>query len=457
VKRARILTALALAAVISMTPSLLPTPAQATTPACPAAKVLHPTTRWQGTYCGALTEVAGSDAAGNSWPARDYYTYEPASLQPAGSRSLVVYLHGTTQTATDAALAAKWNDLADNQGFLVVYPEESDGGSAGFDTSGGGASRAWAWGRAAYEARGNGEMETIARITRKVMSDYGVDPKRVFISGLSAGGIMTTVMAATYPDLYDGAAIWAGCSYLCSDANGDLGHARMADQARLVPAILFAGSTDYLVNPALSEEAVTGWTGMNDLADDGVANQTVSRQATEGPTTYDADSSNLQLAPNTGPDDGSRGDLGTCIYAYPDAHGNNPCPGDTLGWETYPHTVTKFADNNGSCAPGTRPATLPESCVAVESWFIHGVSHNYTGGSTEGTFADPLGPDTTLAAWTFFNAHGSAIVAPGTDVPELPVLPLGFVFGVATLMAVVALTRRNRGSLEALEVLRVAQ
>jgi poly(hydroxyalkanoate) depolymerase family esterase len=426
-------------------------PAHAATPLCATAQVQHPTARWQGTYCGPLAEAAGADAAGNTWPARDYYTYEPQTLQPAGGRSLVVYLHGTTQTATQAALGAKWNDLADREGFLVVYPEES----ATFDTTGGGASRAWAWGRAAYEARGNGEMETIARITRKVMSDFGVEPGRVYISGLSAGGIMTTVMAATYPDLYDGAAIWAGCSYLCGDTNGDLGHQRMGTRARVVPAILFAGSTDYLVNPAMSADEVTGWTGMNDLADDGTANQSVSRVASDGPTTYDADSSDLVLAPNTGPDDGSRGNLGTCLYATPNPHGNNPCPGATLGWETYPHTVTKFANNSADCDPAVRPTPLPDRCVAVESWFIHGISHNYAGGSNEGTFADPIGPDTTLAAWHFFAAH---VATAPVAMAELPVLPMSLLAGVGTLMLLVRRrTRRTHVPVHAPEARHAAQ
>jgi hypothetical protein len=288
------------------------------------------------------------------------------------------------------------------------------------------------------------------------MADYGIDPTRVYLGGLSAGGIMTTVMAATYPDLYDGAAIWAGCSYLCSDADGDLGHQRMGTLARVVPAILFAGSTDYLVNPALSAEEITGWTGMNDLADDGQPNQSVSRQASDGPTTYAADSSNLAHVPNTGPDDGSRGNLGTCLYAYPNAHGNNPCPGDTLGWETYPHTITRFASNTGDCAPGTRPAVLPQRCVAVESWVIHGVSHNYAGGSNEGTFADPLGPDTTLAAWQFLTAHAAA--APVAVTPELPLLPMSMLTGVGVLTFFVQRrSRRTHAPAHALEVLHAAQ
>lgn len=403
----RLVTALALA-VVAATPTLVAAQPTAAGAACPAAQVQHPTQRWQGTYCGPLTEAAGADPQG-SWPARDYYTYVPpmAALEPEGSRALVVLLHGTTQTATDLALAAKWNDLADTEGFVVVYPEES----ATTDTTGGGSARAWAWGRAAYESRGSGEMETVARITRRAMADYAIDPARVFLGGLSAGAIMTTVMAATYPDLYRGAALWAGCAYLCSDADGELGHQRMGAYARTVPAILFAGSTDYLINPALSLQAVTGWTGMDDLADNGQADQSVARQATEGPTTYGTTAEDLTPSPSTGPPDGSRGNFGTCVYAYPVAHGNNPCPGSTLGWDGYPFTVTKFADNTGACAPASRPLPLPERCVAVESWFIHGISHSYAGGSNEGTFADPLGPDTTGAAWAFFTAHAPATSA----------------------------------------------
>lgn len=143
---------------------------------------------------------------------------------------------------------------------------------------------------------------------------------------------------------------------------------------------------------------------MDDLADDGEMDNSVSHTPTDGPTTYGADPQSLQPHPNTGPSDGSRGDLGTCIYAtHP--KGNNPCPGATLGWSSYPYTVTKFGIEAGTCA-GAQPQ--PEGCVAVESWYIHGVSHNYTGGSTEGTYADPTGPDTTTAAWEFLNAHAAA-------------------------------------------------
>ena len=333
-----------------------------------------PDERWAGTWSGPHGTTAPND--------RQYYVYEPPRLQPSWTkRSLVVYLHGTTQTAIAAARSTQWNDLADEKGFVVIYPEQAT--DSGMDGRNG--ARAWSWGRAAYEARDQAEMGAIAAITRDAIRRYRIAPDRVFIGGVSAGGIMSTVMAASYPELYSAAAIWAGCSYLCADASGQLGYERMGkDNARVVPAILFAGSTDYLVNPVMSATAVSGWVGMNDRADDGAANGSVAQQG--DPVTYGADAESLEPSPNPGPSDGSRGDAGTCLFVT-NPHGNNPCPGGTLGWESYPYTVTRF---------GTADA------VVVESWFIHGVSHNYPGGSTDGTYADPIGPDTTRAAWNFF-------------------------------------------------------
>ena len=72
---------------------------------------------------------------------------------------------------------------------------------------------------------------------------------------------------------------------------------------------------------------------------------------------------------------------------------NSPCPAGWLDWETYPYTITKFGYR-------THPTD-----VVVESSIIHGMSHNYSGGTPEGTYVDPFGPDTTGPAWRFFKAH----------------------------------------------------
>lgn len=348
------------------------------------AAAVAPSARWSGTFSPRLTMPAGSDGAG-SWPMRNYHVYVPRQPAPVGTRALVVYLHGTSQTAIDAANGVLWNDLADEEGFIVAYPEEATPAESGSTSDGSSDARGWAWGRAVFESRGAGEMRTIAEITEAVTAAHGVDPGRVFIAGASAGAIMATVMAATYPDLYSAVGSWAGCSYLCADTTGDLGYQRMGERARVIPAILFAGTTDYLINPALTSMQVGGLVGMNDLADDGLPNSSVSRVPTAGPTTFGAEPASLAPGPEPSlTDNGCR-----AMVNKP----NNPCPAGWLGWSKYPYTVTQFG------------YAADPSHVVVESWVIHLQNHNYGGGNPEGTFVDPYGPDTTRPAWAFFEAH----------------------------------------------------
>jgi len=351
------------------------------------APASHAKPRWHGHLFGPLTMRGGASGA-NTWPARKYYVYVPAKLAAARRRALVVFLHGTTQTAKDAAYGTRWNDLADVHGFVVAYPEESPDAN----NDGANAARAWPWGRAAYEGRDQGEFKTIALITRAVTKRYSVDARRVYIGGLSAGAIMGAAQAATYPDLYAAYGSWAGCAYLCADPTGALGYQRMGTHARVVPGILFSGTADYLVPLPLTSTQLTGWVFMNDWADDGTLNGSVSWTPTDGPTTVGDDTGSLEPAPNTGPSNGSHGDGGACLYlSHP--KGNNPCPAGPLGWKSYPYTVTRYGF-----------AKAPHR-VVVESWYIHGMSHNYADGNTDGNFVDPFGPDTTTAAWRFFEAH----------------------------------------------------
>ncbi|HVV36099.1 MAG TPA: PHB depolymerase family esterase [Acidimicrobiales bacterium] len=345
------------------------------------AAAVTPSTRWRGTFSARLTLPAGSDAAG-TWPRRNYYVYVPPSLPATGHRSLVVYLHGTTQTAIDAANGATWNDLADQERFIVVYPEEATSAESGDATDGSSDLRGWSWGRAAYETRGSGESRAIEEITQRVIASYGVDRGSVYIGGVSAGAIMSTVVAATYPDVYSAVASWAGCDYLCVDASGALGYQRMGAYARVVPTIMFAGTLDYTVNPALTGTQIPGTVEMNDLADDGLPNRSV--RLVKGPTNHNLSVATLEPGPH--PDVSSNG-------CHVTNSANNPCPAGWLDWKTYPYTVTEFGY-------GTQPKD-----VVVESWVIHGMSHNYSGGNPEGSYVDPYGPETTAPAWRFFRAH----------------------------------------------------
>ncbi len=334
----------------------------------------------------AISRTAGFSAATfdePGLPVRDYYTYIPAGM-PARA-PLVVYLHGCNQDAPDAALGTRWPELAQRLGFALVFPDQKDPNeqqaSAGqfedhlFDGNG---ARCWNWFRPEHIARDGGEAGTIAGITRVVMAEQDIDPKRVYIMGISAGGIMAGTMAANYPDLYAAVSIVAGCSFpACSDASGRLAYVAMGAFAARMPVIVFQGTADEIQPYATGREAGTQWLGTNDYVDDGSANQSVS--------------ANPSSTQNQGFDERSfagAGNIGdVCIR-----NSNSPCLAGAAGIEeSYPYTVERFLDANG--------------CPLEDFWTIHGLAHNYPGGNPEGSFTDPYGPDITTAAYNFFLAQ----------------------------------------------------
>jgi poly(hydroxyalkanoate) depolymerase family esterase len=326
---------------------------------------------------------------GTGADAREFWTYVPSSA-PTQPRALVVALHGCTQTAPDFATGSRWNALAEAAGFVVVYPEQSAAANG---------TQCWNWFLPEHQVRGAGEPGTIAGITQQAIAAHGIDPSRVYVTGVSAGADMTAILAATYPDLYAAVAPFAGCAYsTCADVAGTLAYAQMGPRARVVPAMVMQGTADVLNNFALGETLAAQAVATNDLADDGEDNDSVPDQ----PTSTEHVGLDESFVSNAG----TAGD--TCVRNH-----QFPCAGGVVGAESYPYSIERHADATG--------------CSVVDFWIVHGLGHDYPGGDPAGTFTDPIGPDATREIWKFFGQHrlGSPCYAAAEPVvPEVPAVAL---------------------------------
>lgn len=129
-------------------------------------------------------------------------SYRPANLAPGAP--LVVVLHGCTQTADDYAEGAGWLTLADRHGFAVLAPEQRRRNNPNL---------CFNWFSPKDTMRGGGEAQSIRAMVARAIADNGSDPARVFVTGLSAGGAMTSVMLACWPEVFAAGAVIAGLPY----------------------------------------------------------------------------------------------------------------------------------------------------------------------------------------------------------------------------------------------------
>jgi poly(hydroxyalkanoate) depolymerase family esterase len=279
---------------------------------------------------GTFTSKMFSNGAGS----RNYKLYVPSGYT-GEPRPLIVMLHGCSQTADDFAAGTRMNFAAEEQNCFVVYPEQASTANA---------SRCWNWFNAGDQQRGKGEPALIAGVTRQIMTEYAVDPSRIYIAGLSAGGAAAAAIAEAYPDLYAAVGVHSGLA--CGVAS-DMASAFVAMQGRHPspaptkasdspsrPTIVFHGDRDSTVHPRNGAEVVAraGAGGAFDL--------TVEQ-------------------------------------------------GRVGAGHSYTRKIQR--DEKGH--------------ALIEEWVVHGGGHAWSGGSPSGSYTDPKGPDATKEMLRFFLEH----------------------------------------------------
>jgi poly(hydroxyalkanoate) depolymerase family esterase len=278
----------------------------------------------------------------NASGTRAYRLYRPCRPSLVGARPLVVMLHGCRQDPDDFAAGTQMHARGHGRGCFVLYPGQDRRANP---------RGCWNWFEVANQQRDSGEAAILADMTRQIMTRERIDPRRVYVAGLSAGGAMAAILAATHPDLFAAVGIHSGLPHAAaSNLSGALyvmkygaGHhpRRAGEPPPAIPTIVFHGDQDATVHPRNGEDVI-------------------------------ARTGHLPPATALAPTPATRIIRGVA----PGGHG-------------YTRTVHLAAAGR----------------TDAEHWVIHGSGHAWSGGAAEASYTDPRGPDASREMLRFFREH----------------------------------------------------
>ncbi len=294
---------------------------------------------------------------------RNFKLWVPSTLNMQRACPLVMLLHGCTHTAEDMAEVSGMNEIAEANGFLVAYPEQTRLANP---------MKCWRWFHPKHQKRDAGEPSILAAVVDKVLCTHNIDRERIYVAGISAGGAMASILAATYPDVFRAVAIAAGTEFKAASSLSEglavmkhggpdpLTQGQLAFEAmsaglarknrRRMPVIVFHGTADLRVNPVNADQLVTQWRKTN-----------------------------------------------ACLASIFGKNGFSLTERVTEGkvMDGYAYKQHIYAETDG------RPL--------MEKWIIDGLAHAWSGSPRPSKYGDPKGPNASAEIWRFFSQ------APSTD------------------------------------------
>nr|WP_093060398.1 PHB depolymerase family esterase [Psychrobacillus sp. OK028] len=316
-----------------------------------------------------MTKASGGFISG-SYGGKTYKLYVPSHYDSSKSYPLFVMLHGCTQDAAQFSTGTKMNALSEEKEFLVLYPEQNSSSNS---------NKCWNWFEPSHQSRGSGEPSVIAGMVQSIKTNYSIQNDQVYVAGLSAGAAMSVIMGATYPDVFSGVGVGAGLEYKAATSmteaftamssgganptqRGRDAYNAMGSRAKPLKVIVFHGTSDYTVNKVNGDQVISQWAITNSLAATG----------TEGWLNDQADNTqNLQVPSGKS----------YTVYDY------------------------KAQDEK----------------VWMKKINILNMGHAWSGGSSQGSYTDPQGPDASRMMWEFFQNE----VDPPAVIPVTTATPAG--------------------------------